>query len=72
MSLTLQKSLGFRRSASDNRLLICDGYTTLVPLPFGDPHDCRAAHFLSTICGKDQFDCGASGRTAPAIGRISV
>jgi hypothetical protein len=72
MNLTRRKSLAFRRSGSDNRPLICDGYTTLVPQPFADLRDRRAAHFLSTTCGKDQFDCGASGRTPPAIRWISA
>jgi dienelactone hydrolase len=43
--------------------LICDGYTALVPLLFGNPGDDRFLHFLFTVCGKDQFDCDGKDRT---------
>jgi dienelactone hydrolase len=50
--------------------LIEDGYTALVPLLFGEPGDNRFSYNLFHICGKDQFDCGGSGRTPPPVAWI--
>jgi dienelactone hydrolase len=47
--------------------LVGEGYTALVPLLFGAPCDNRFAHFVHTVCRKDQFDCGRSGKTPPAV-----
>jgi len=43
--------------------LVCQGYTVILPLLFGVPGQDRFLHSLFTVCGKDQFDCGGSGRT---------
>jgi dienelactone hydrolase len=50
--------------------LVCEGYTVLAPLLFGIPGGNRFLHFALTICGKDQFDCGGSGTTPPAVNWI--
>jgi dienelactone hydrolase len=47
------------------KLLMCDGYTVVMPLMFGSPGDDRFLHYLNTVCGKDQFDCSGT-RTPPA------
>jgi dienelactone hydrolase len=49
------------------KMLINKGYTALVPLLFGYPGDDRFAHNLFQVCGKDQFDCSASGSSPRAL-----
>jgi dienelactone hydrolase len=51
--------------------LVCNGYTALVPVLFGNTGDDRFWHFLFTVCGKDQFDCRGSGHPPPSAAWLS-